>query len=54
LNAIKKKTVEGLCWDFAACETLDPYGYSCRMFQQDVRLFSFETHETKKPLLGGL
>jgi hypothetical protein len=52
LGAIKKKEVEGLFWSFAASKKLDSFGYSCRMFQQDASLFSFDAYETKKLLLA--
>lgn len=52
LNAINKKAVEELRWSFEASQTLDPLGYSCRMFQQDAGLFSFDAYDTKKLLPG--
>lgn len=52
LKAAASKKIKGITWDFTANKTVDPLGYSCRMFEQTASDYTFELFESKKQVLS--
>ena len=51
LQAVKSQKVTGVSWSFTSSQSIDPIGYSCRVFRQKPTDYTFEFHDTKRELI---